>query len=408
MAIERRDGTCRPQAAATWRARMVLLALSLLLAVVAPAASVAAGTATFEAPSASGALGEPMSFRTELRAEVAPARVELLTRLPHDPTAFVRRASVTALGEGRYEAALTDAEHIAPNTTLRYRFRAVMPDGTTVEGPESTLTIADERFDWRTRSDGVVTLHWYEGDDGFADRALRIGSDAIEKASKLLGVTAMPEVDFFVYADQDALYAALGPDTRENVGGQANSDIGTMFGLIGPSEVNSDWVDIVVSHELTHLVFAEAVDNPYHFPPRWLNEGLAVYLAQGYDAGDRATVEQAVRDGSIIPLEGLAGLFPATRDGFSLAYAESVAAVEFFVRTYGETTLVQLIRSYADGVTDDEAFRAAIGLDMAGFDDAWMASIGTTRREPFGPRPAPAGPEPDAWSAAPAASPIAP
>jgi hypothetical protein len=48
----------------------------------------------------------------------------------------------------------------------------------------------------------------------------------------------------------------------------------------------------VVPHELVHLVFDTAVKNPYHFPPRWLNEGLAVYLSEGngteYEARSRA------------------------------------------------------------------------------------------------------------------------
>ena len=42
-------------------------------------------------------------------------------------------------------------------------------------------------------------------------------------------------VDFFIYADQDAFYDALGPGTRENVGGQANAEIRTLFALIAPS-----------------------------------------------------------------------------------------------------------------------------------------------------------------------------
>ena len=35
-----------------------------------------------------------------------------------------------------------------------------------------------------------------------------------------------------------------------------------------------------------------------------------------------------------------------------------------------------LIGSYADGLTDDEAFEAAIGMDVAAFDDAWLADLG--------------------------------
>ena len=55
-----------------------------------------------------------------------------------------------------------------------------------------------------------------------------------------------------------------------------------MFALITPDQIDESWVDVVMPHELTHLVFDTAVDNPYHFPPRWLNEGLAVYLSQGF------------------------------------------------------------------------------------------------------------------------------
>ena len=206
-------------------------------------------------------------------------------------------------------------------------------------------------------------------------------------------------IDFFIYADQDAFYDALGPGTRENVGGQANAEIRTLFALDhAVGHRRSAGSTIVVPHELVHLVFDTAVDNPYHFPPRWLNEGLAVYLSEGYDAGDRSAVESAARAGTLIPLDGLAGQFP-TGDGFFLAYAESVSAVDFFVRTHDQDALVGLIGSYADGLTDDEAFEAAIGMDTAAFNDAWLADLGAVVPERHGPQPAPPGSRPSAWGA---------
>jgi Peptidase MA superfamily len=148
---------------------------------------------------------------------------------------------------------------------------------------------------------------------------------------------------------------------------------------------------------LTHLVFDTAVGNPYHFPPRWLNEGLAVYLSVGYGADDRSAVEGAARNGDLIPLDGLAGQFPTSSFKFGLAYSESVSSVDFFVRTHGRDALIQLIRSYADGRTDDEAFTAAIGMDVAAFNDAWMADLGAAAPKRHGPQPAPPGPLPQAW-----------
>jgi hypothetical protein len=207
-------------------------------------------------------------------------------------------------------------------------------------------------------------------------------------------------VDFFVYATQDAFYAALGPGTRENVGGQANADIRTLFALITPGEINASWVGIVIPHELTHLVFDTAVRNPYHFPPRWLNEGLAVYLSQGYQALDRAAVARAVSTGTLMPLSALVSQFPTTTDRFSLAYSESVAAVDYLVRQQGEAALVGLIRSYAKGVTDDEAFTAALAMDAAAFDAAWRSSLNARDPIPYGPKPAPGGPLPADWLAA--------
>ena len=213
-------------------------------------------------------------------------------------------------------------------------------------------------------------------------------------------MTETDPIDFFIYADQDKFYDALGPATRENVGGEAHADIRTMFALITPAEINDSWVSTVVPHELTHLVFDTATKNPYHEPPHWLNEGLAVYLSEGYASSYRNQVESAAKDGSIMPLDGLVGAFPTTRDRFFLAYGESVSAVDWIVANKGRDALIALIRSYADGVSDDAAFKSALGLDTAAFQQAWLGSVGAQAPVRHGPLPAPVGPLPQGWSGA--------
>jgi hypothetical protein len=74
------------------------------------------------------------------------------------------------------------------------------------------------------------------------------------------------------------------------------------------------------------------------------------------------------------------------------------------VGTYGQDAVVGLINSYADGKTDDEAFRDALGVDAAAFDAAWIAAQGASMPERTGPQPAPVGPLPSGWTAV-AASP---
>jgi hypothetical protein len=48
-------------------------------------------------------------------------------------------------------------------------------------------------------------------------------------------------------------------------------------------------------------------------------------------------------------------------------------------------------------------------MDVAGFNDAWLADLGAKQPIKYGPRPAPAGPVPQGWggaSPAPVASPV--
>lgn len=383
------------------RLRRLSIAVALVVSSVTIAVPAHGADAAFDQPTATARLGDPVTFVTVLRSDQEPVRVELITRLPDAGGSSVQPAAVTAADRGTYEASVSVDGHVTPNTTFDYRFRASFADGSIALGPEARTTVVDDRFAWRTLEGSLIRLHWYEGDDAFAGRALAIGEEALAEASALLGVQETERVDFFIYAAEGPFREALGPGTRENVGGQANASIRTLFGLIEPTEIGSDWVDVLITHELTHLVFDSAIDNPYHAPPRWLNEGLAVYLSEGYEPDARGAVESAARSGEVIPLVGLGGLFPTTRQRFTLAYAESVSAVSFFIATFGQDELVALIRSYADGVTDDEAFTDATGADLTAFDVAWISSLGVSAPEPFGPLPAPPGPLPSDWSSEP-------
>jgi hypothetical protein len=414
----------RPTRAGRSAGRLLAGIASAVLALasvgVGVAAAAPASEVTFGAPSGSSSFGKNLTFtQPVVIGSSAVKRVEILLLFPGALGPDLTEVPQTSpLGAGdhvltfRWDPA-TDG-HIVPNTLITATWRVTTYDGAVAEGPPIRYRYRDDGFTWQTREGPLVRIHWYEGDDAFGARALSIAETGVRNAEQLLGVIEKDPIDFYVYADQSAFYAALGPGTPENVGGEAHADIRTMFALITPSEVNQSWVKNVVPHELTHLVFNTAVDNPYHFPPRWLNEGLAVYLSVGYGSGDRADVADAADAGTLAPLTSLGGSFP-NGDRFFLAYAESVSAVDYLVRQYGKPALVTLIRSYAQGLTDDEAFTAALKVDVAGFDAAWRSSLGAKPMASTGPQPAPAGPLPPDWTgstpgstAAPVASAIAP
>ncbi|MFI5261846.1 MAG: peptidase MA family metallohydrolase [Candidatus Limnocylindrales bacterium] len=374
----------------------IAAALGALLALPQTRAR-AADTVHIAGPSASGTLGSAITYRDTFQATSTPVRVELLLQDPGVYGELVLPASVTPVAGG-YDAEVVDDSHVIPNTTVDLRFRVITTAGATV-GPSATFTMQDDRYTWQTMTGTHVRLHWYSGSQAFAQKALKVGDDAVTRVATLLGVPETQPIDFFVYASADGLDAALGPGTSEFVAGRAVPEIRTLFAEIDPDQSDTSWVTTVVPHELTHLVFDTATHNPYHEPPLWLNEGLAVYESIGDDADDQGRVRDAVASGTLLPLTGLTGAFPVRQDLFYLSYAEAVSAVDFFVHTYGQAHLVQLIRSYAPGVTDDEAFKAAAGVDVAGFQAAWLANFHGSLAAAYGPRAPAQGSLPPGWSA---------
>jgi len=378
----------------------LLISGLIALAALGPAASAAmAASPSVGATSATYRFLESITFRGSANLTADVIRAELVIDIEGSSRSeAVGVPRNVATGSTTLSYVLdTPAGFIVPNTDITARFRLVLQDGSSVLGRSTTVHYDDTRYQWKTMSGEFVTVHWTEGGESFGRRAMDIADDAVSDVSGLLGVTETDPIDFYVYSDRTAFYDVLGPASRENVGGVAHPDIRTLFANIAPDAVDDPWVRIVIPHELTHLVFDTAVRNPYHYPPRWLNEGIAVYLSQGYDRSDRGAVRDAVAAGTIMPLRALDAQFPTTQERFFLAYSESVSAVSFLVDRYDRDALVALVRSYADGVSDDEAFASALGTDVAGFEAAWLESIGASAPIPFGPQPAPAGPVPSGW-----------
>lgn len=379
-------------------AAVLLVVGGVLLATLAPPAAVAADRVEFERPMASSDFPVGTTWQQAFRMADAPRRVELMTRLEGTETWLVQEVPLADTTGPSFEASVTDRAFQLPNSRVEYRFRITPRSGAPETGPTATLAVQDDRIDWRTIAGDVVRLHWHDGNEDFARRALRIAEESVAETSELLGVNETEPIDFFVYGDPEQFQSALGPGTQEFVAGRAVAEIRTLFAVLEPNEIGSPWLSIVVPHELAHLVFDTATANELHQPPHWLNEGLATYLSEGFVDADRRRVTTAIDRGTLLPLKAIANGFPGTReDLFYLGYAEGASAIDFFIRTYGQETLVQLIRSFADGVTDDDAFRAATGAGIAEFEAAWLADLGTAAPTAHGPREARPGRTPDAW-----------
>jgi hypothetical protein len=376
--------------------RSAAAAASALVVLATLAGTAGAASVTFGTPTATSSFGKGIDFTQPISGS-GFVEADLVYELVGDVGPTVSKIDKPGSSTLTYSFDTSNGQ-LQPNTPITAHFQVVFSDGSTEQGPDVKVTYLDDRYNWKTLTGQLITLHWYSGSDAFAQQALTMGEDGVAKSAKFLGVTETKPIDFYVYADQQPFYDALGPSTRDNVGGEANTVTRTLFALIAPNELS--YAEVVVPHELTHVVFDDVTRNPYHSPPRWLNEGLAVYLSEGYVSSDKSLVSDAAAAKTLMPLDALTGEFPTTADQFYLAYAESVSAVDYLIRTYGQPAIDKMVTAYAAGSSDDEAFTAAFGVDAAGINKAWLAENGVAAMQTYGPQPAPAGPVPSGWTTA--------
>jgi hypothetical protein len=354
--------------------------LCSLMVAMCLAGPVAAATVTFGTPSGTSQFGREIVFTQPYDGASIKSATILIT-LPDDPGPTV--AVVRNSGSGPLTYAMdTSSGGVDPFVPVVGQFEVLLTDGTTLDGPEIKVTYADDRFTWKTMVGKVVRLHYIDASDSFAQQMLNFADAGLANAAALFGVSETQPLDYYVYPSQSDFQQGLNqPDT---VGGTVIQSVRICYATVEPGD--RVYAAQVMPHEPTHVAFWDATHNPYHEAPRWLNEGFAQYVSQGYDSESRSIVSQAAQAGTLPSLLALTDYFPLDSARIYLAYAEGLAAADFLVTKYGRADVLKLVQAFGKGDTDDEAFQAALGVDVATFDKAFMADNNATPTK-YGPRP---------------------
>ena len=146
---------------------------------------------------------------------------------------------------------------------------------------------------------------------------------------------------------------------------------------IGTSSSDLAWGKRTIAHELTHLVTGQVTANPYGDMPTWLNEGLSMYAEGPLESTFTMALASALKDNSLISVRSLASPFSTDSNKAYLSYAESYEIVAYLIDRYGRDNMLELLSTFAEGTTYDDALLQVYGFTMDGLNDEWIASIQT-------------------------------
>jgi Peptidase MA superfamily len=360
----------------------LLLTALLAMAVAAPVR----GFTGFGTMHADSTYGVQMTFSVALPNGV-PDQLDLLLSFQGSDTTLV--VPVQASGSTatyRWDAA---AQSVTPNTRITYRWRATS-GGVVTLSITGTMLYDDNRpgLNWRTARIGAATVHWYGSAGAEARRFGQLTANAASAAESLLGDVLAGPIDIFVYISRDEFFGALGPGAREWTGAATFPQLRTIFMWLGGG--STAYLETTITHEVTHVVFHDATDNPFHGPATWFNEGFATWAERQSADAQRATVADAASRGGLLAFDAIVDQFPIGGDAAAVAYAEGATMVQLIIDRYGRGAVARIAAAWKAGASDAEALQAGTGIPADQLYAAYFASFGVAPPQPVSPAPIPA------------------
>lgn len=224
--------------------------------------------------------------------------------------------------------------------------------------------------DWKEEK-GEHFIVYYAGKASFAAKIRYKAEQAYRTVTSDLGYTRSENfwqwdkrVKIYVYPDAETFRTATGePAWSQGVANYTNKAISTFAESEG-------FVDGILPHEITHLVFRDFVGFKGEVP-LWLDEGVAQWEEPAKRALAKKVARFLVERRKAYPLRELTSMDirgSSDEETVHYFYMQSVSLVDFLVRRQGARSFTAFCRELRDGKALDDALKAAYPASLSDLD----------------------------------------
>jgi hypothetical protein len=321
---------------------------------------------------------EVINFHISASGPDSIVRAELKYTLPQLACGNVVATALPEVTPGRdidlsWEWNLLERGGLPVGANVHYQWVLEDASGRRIETPERSIVFEDPRFTWRTLETDRVSVHWYFGDEPFANDLLRTAEAGLDQLATTTGATLSDRVHIYLYEDSITLQSALA-FPNQWTGGVAFSSFGLVAIAIGP--YNLDWGRRAMVHEMTHVVIYQATFTCGSFVPAWLDEGLAMFNEGPLEPAYRQILQTAIDRDETFAVRSLLGGFPNDPSEAQLAYAQSQSLVTYLVEEYGPARMQELFEAFRDLGAINATMEKVYGFDQEGLNLRWRESVG--------------------------------
>lgn len=121
----------------------------------------------------------------------------------------------------------------------------------------------------------------------------------------------------------------------------------------------------LLAHEYSHLALAHRTG--WHRPPRWFDEGLAMYVSSEWGWTNNIAMSRAALFGDLLPLGAIEKVNRFSSPLAEVAYAQSYQAAKYLFDVYRVDAVTVFLDRIRAGAPLDSALLAATGSSYADF-----------------------------------------
>ncbi len=228
-----------------------------------------------------------------------------------------------------------------------------------------------DQYDWNYIQSQYFDIYFYGDDVSQAEFVSEIANEAYRQISDRLNWQIQKRVSIMVYqshADFQQTNVTFSY-MYEGIGG-----VTELFKnrVVIPFEGSYDAFRHVIRHELVHAVVNDMIyggnvqsivsGRVRYSIPLWMNEGLAEYLAGGWDTNADMYMRDLAIHGDIPPVRQLYGLY---------AYRGGQSVWRYITAKYGEESIAEIFSRIKMNSNVEQGIKAAIGADYKHLSEQW-------------------------------------
>lgn len=317
--------------------------------------------------------GGQISFHAQVQAE-SPVKEALVEFRPQgEPQTVVQPAQVDPNGEISLQYEIS-SHPLRAFSTVEYWFKVTLEDGEQITSPTYSFYYEDNRYTWQVVQRGPFQVHWYDGDEAFAQGVLDVAEEGLKHIHSLLQLPDPKPINIYAYASSQEMQATLRLSGQSWIAGHADPDLRVMVVSLPSGPEQRVLMEERIPHEMMHIMLYQSIGEGYNRLPAWLNEGLASIAELVPNPDYRILLDSAVQKGTLIPFASLCQNFPVDNSGAALSYAQAASFTYYLYQQYGATVLQSLMSNYANGLACERGFEAATGSTLALAQEQWQKS----------------------------------